>query len=142
MLAAYAAAWLPEGAPAWASWAMVAGVALLLPGTLLLGALRPGRASRRLVVAAALLALLMVMAFGAALLLPGTAAGEPLLLGLPRRAAIVIYGIGLLPMLLLPWVFARDFRDFGLDAARLEQIRRECARLQQKRRPADEAGTT
>lgn len=142
VLVAYAGAWSPGGAPGWASWAMVAGVALLLPGTLLLGALRPGRDARRLVAMALLLGLLLLTAFGAALLLPTSAADEPLLLGLPRRAAIVIYGIGLLPMLLLPWAFARDFRDFGLDAERLERIRRECARLQQEQRPDGGATTT
>ena len=43
VVVAYGTAWLPGGAPPWGSWAMVVGVALLLPGTLLLGALRRGR---------------------------------------------------------------------------------------------------
>jgi len=36
-------------------------------------------------------------------------AGMPLLLGLPPRAAIVLYGIGVLPLLVLPLVFALTF---------------------------------
>lgn len=135
VLAAYGAAWLPGGAPTWASWLMVVGMALLLPGTLLLGALRPGRNVARLGVVAAGLGVLLLVAFGAALLLPPSGADEPLLLGLPRRAAIVVYGVGLLPILLLPWAFARDFRDFGLDAERLDALRRECARLAAEQEP-------
>ena len=135
VLVAYGAAWLPGGAPRWASWAMVMGVVLLVPGTLLLGTLRRGRNSTRLVVVATALGLLLLVAFGSALLLPATGADEALLLGLPRRAAIIIYGVGLVPILFLPWAFARDFRDVGLDAARLEALRRECARVAPGRVP-------
>lgn len=112
---------------------MVFGVALLMPGALLLGALRPGRSHRRLVVVAASMGALLLMAFGAALLLPDSSSAEPLWLGLPRRAAIIVYGVGLLPVLWLPWAFARDFKDFGLDEARLAELRRECARLAPQR---------
>ncbi|MBL0180467.1 MAG: hypothetical protein IPP98_15335 [Gemmatimonadetes bacterium] len=135
VLVGYGAAWLPGGAPPWASWAMVIGMALLLPGTLLLGALRRGRNSVRLVLIALALGLLLVVAFGAALLLPAAGAEEALFLGLPRRAAIIVYGVGLVPLLFLPWAFARDFRDFGLDEARLDALRRECARVGPPREP-------
>jgi hypothetical protein len=135
VLVAYGAAWLPGGAPRWASWSMVIGVALLLPGTLLLGALRRGRNSTRLVWIALILGLLLVVAFGTALLLPAAGADEALFLGLPRRAAIIVYGVGILPILLLPWAFARDFRDFGLDAERLDELRRECACLAAEQEP-------
>jgi hypothetical protein len=135
VLVAYGAAWLPGGAPPWGSWAMVVGVALLLPGTLLLGALRRGRNTTRLVLIAAALGVLLVVALGAALLLPAGGADEPIILGLPRRAAVIIYGVGLLPILVLPWAFARDFRDFGLDEARLDELRRECARVAPDRVP-------
>jgi hypothetical protein len=114
---------------------MVLGVALLLPGTLLLGALRRGRNTVRLVLIALVLGVVLAGCFGAALLMPASGAEEPLLLGLPRRAAIVIYGVGLLPILFLPWAFARDFRDFGLDPARLAEVRREAARLAAERTP-------
>lgn len=134
VLAAYGAAWLPGGAPPWASWSMVVGVALLMPGTLLLGALRPGRNRARLLTVAFALGALLLGAFGAALWLPDAGSAEALLLGLPRRAAIVIYGVGLLPILWLPWVFARDFGDFGLDEERLAELRRACARLAPHRR--------
>lgn len=37
------------------------------------------------------------------------AENEPLWLGLPRRAAIVLYGVGLLPMFVLPVAYALTF---------------------------------
>lgn len=126
---AYASAWLPGGAPTWASWGMVGGIATILPGTLLLGALRPGRPSRTLLITAILLAVMLGTGFGTALLLPAETSEGALWLGLPRRAAIVIYGIGLLPILLLPIVFAHDFRGCGLDAAALSALREECEAL-------------
>jgi hypothetical protein len=108
---------------------MVLGVSLVMPGTLLLGALRPGRHMRRLVMVATVMGVLLLVAFGAALWLPDAGSSEALLLGLPRRAAIVIYGAGVLPILWLPWAFARDFRDSGVDAERLATLRAACARV-------------
>lgn len=135
---AYASAWLPGGAPSWASWMMVLGLAAMLPGTLLLGAVRQGRPSLVVLSTAVLLAAMLVIGFGAALLLPPETAAGPLWLGLPRRAAIVIYGIGLLPILVLPLVFAYDFRDRGLDANALEALRRTCAALRVGEEPSGE----
>ena len=64
-------------------------------------------------------------AFGAALALPATEGpGATLLLGLPVRAALVLYGAGALPLVVLPlvyaWAFAARETDEGRrgDAAR------------------------
>lgn len=68
-----------------------------------------GRGLKRLAVPFGAVFLILVGAFAAALRLPG--AGEPLLLGLPLRAAIVLYGVGLLPALILPLAYALTFDD-------------------------------
>lgn len=74
-----------------------------------------------------LVALLLGAAFALALGLPegtgGGALGEPLLLGLPRRAAVVVYGVGLLPVFVLPVVYALTFDAQTLRAEDLERVR-------------------
>jgi hypothetical protein len=126
---AYASAWLPGGAPLSASWAMVVGTALLLSSMMALGGIRRGRSWRRVVAAAAFLFGVLVACFGAALLLPAEAATGPYLFGLPLRAAIILLGVGIVPVLVLPLAFAADFADTGLDETSLARLRSECARL-------------
>jgi hypothetical protein len=67
------------------------------------------------------------VAFALALALPegpgGGTVGEPLLLGLPRRAAVVVYGVGLLPVFVLPIVYALTFDAQTLRAEDLERVR-------------------
>ncbi len=110
-LGAYLSAFAPGGAPPWAAWAMTGAIVLLGGGfTLLAG----GTASRRrwVLLAAGLLVAVLGGAFGAALVLPpGEPAAAPLWFGLPRRAALVIYGIGLLPAVALPLCYAAAFRE-------------------------------
>jgi hypothetical protein len=121
---AYGSAFLPGGAPGWASWSMVVGIALLFTGTMALGAARPGRRLGPMVWALAFAFVVLVGCFGAALALPsGEGPGSRLLLGLPLRAALVVYGIGWLPVLVLPVVYARTFRNLTLDESDLERIR-------------------
>lgn len=125
---AYAVAWMSGGASPVAPWLMVAGITMTLSAMILLSA---GTTARRrvLVGAAIVLAILLAGAFGAALLLPREASSDDLLLGLPRRLALVVYVIGLIPALILPLAFAIDFRDDGLDPDALKALRDECARL-------------
>lgn len=125
VLAAYASAFLPGGAPAWAAWAMAVGTTVAMLALIALGASRGGRAPRPLLVALLLVALLVLGAFAAALLLPPEGTGTPLLLGLPRRAAIVIWGAGLLPMFVLPVVYALTFDRLTLAPEDLERVRRD-----------------
>lgn len=85
---AYAAAIVSGGTAAWSAWVMATATSLAMVATMALGAARAGRKHgglRRLAIPFAAVLLIMLSAFAAALLLPGTA--EPLLLGLPRRAA-------------------------------------------------------
>lgn len=127
--AAYLSAWSAGGAPSWATWAMVVGIALLLASTMALGGIRRGRSWRRVVAAASFLFLVLVAGFGAALLLPEEGANGPFVLGLPLRAAVILLGIGIFPVLVLPLAYATDFDDSGLDQASLARLRDECARL-------------
>lgn len=122
--AAYASAFLPGGAPGWGPWSMVIGIALICTGAMALGAARPGRRLGAMVWALAFVFAVLVGCFGFALAMPATEApGTPLLLGLPVRAAVVIYGIGWLPAVVLPVVYARTFRLLTLDESDIERIR-------------------
>jgi hypothetical protein len=124
---AYASALSPGGAPGWAGWVLAVAIPAALAATMALGAARRGRVATPLLVAFGGVALVLAAAFGLALALPagvgGGALGEPLLLGLPRRAAIVVYGVGLLPVLVLPVVYALTFDAQTLRADDLEAVR-------------------
>ncbi len=93
------------------SWLAIMGISLSMAGALGAGAIRQGRLSRWALLAAAIVLLLPLIGLGAALLLPAEGQGTPLWLGLPPRAAVVLYGVGLLPVLVLPICYALDFRD-------------------------------
>ncbi len=110
------------------AWLTVAGIAGTLAGTLLLGATRHGRLSRTAAVAATLLLLIPLVGFGAVLLM-GPDRIDGLVLGLPARAAVVLLGVGLLPVLIFPLAYAIDARDAPLDAEALAALRAECAQV-------------
>lgn len=121
---AYAGAFLPGGAPPWAPWAMTVGIAFLCVGFMALGAVRAGRALGILWLPLAFTFVVLVGGFGLALALPGSEGpGARLVGGLPLRAALIIYGVGLLPALALPLAYALTFKRQTLDAADLERIR-------------------
>lgn len=122
--AAYASAFLPGGAPRLAAWAMALGVPLALVAMMALGAARGGQLPKRLLVAFAFVGLLLAAGFALALALPDSlGAAEPLLFGLPRRAAIIVYGVGLLPTLVLPVAYALTFEAQTLRDEDLERVR-------------------
>ena len=124
----YGGAFLPGDAPAWAAWALVAGNSTLLVALMLLGAGRTGGSIRPLVAPLLAVYLILVGGFGAALALPPESAGSALWLGLPRRAALVLYGVGLLPVAILPLAYARTFDSLTLRPEDLERIRAARAR--------------
>jgi hypothetical protein len=138
--AAYGSAFLPGGAPGWAPWAFVLGIACLLVAVMTLGALRPGKRMGPIVGPFALIWLILVGGFAAVLLLPPDPRGAGLLLGLPTRAAIVLYGIGLLPVLILPLVYALTFDAVTLNEADLERVR-EAGRAWKAMQREDDSGT-
>lgn len=129
---AYVLAFLSASTPPAAIWLMIIGTGLLMVAMLALGAHRPGINGRRIAATSVFLLVLLIGGFAAAKLLPAEAAGDPLLFGMPRRAAIVLLGIGVLPVFVLPFIYARDFVDRGLDDAALDRLRREAKRLQQE----------
>lgn len=132
--AAYASCFAPGGAPAWAAWLFALGTATILVAAMMLGALRDDRpAGRRLLVPFLLTWLIVFAGFAVALVLPAEAAGDRLWLALPRRAAIIIYGIGLLPMFVLPFAYASTFDDLTLSDDDLQRVRDAAAALRQER---------
>ena len=122
---AYGLAFLPGGAPPLAIWGVALGSAGMLSSAMALGAMRAGRL-RPVALGACLLTFLVVAgAFGIVLLLPApTNAPEDLWLGLPRRAAIVLYGVGVVPLLFLPLAYAVSFDADTLNEDDLERVRR------------------
>jgi hypothetical protein len=124
---AYLSAFLPEGVPPWGPWLFLVGMGGSMVSTMALGAARGGGVPglRGLF---AFLFVLLVGGFGAALLLPASeGANSTLVLGLPLRAALVVYGIGLVPVILVPIFYARTFHALTLRPGELDQVR-EAAR--------------
>jgi hypothetical protein len=111
------------------AWIVALGVTSVLTGTLILGATRKGRLSAPARLAAGAMFAILTVCFVAAAALPVETHNEPFWLGLPRRAAIVLLGVGVLPMLVLTLAYASDHRDDDLDEAALQRLRTECARL-------------
>jgi hypothetical protein len=133
---AYAAAFLPAPIPRAAPWLMAVGLPLLLLGLLLLGTRRRGRKpSLPLLLGFAFTGVVLLGGFGAALALPAEHAGSPLLLGLPRRAALLLYGIGVLPAFVLPLLYAQSFGTTVLSETELAEWRERLARLESERPP-------
>ena len=127
--AAYASAFLPGGAPAWAAWAFALAMPVAVLSLLVLGVSRPGRGIGRLVYPFAFVFVVLVAGFSAALLLPPPAADSPLWLGLPPGAAVILYGVGILPLFVLPMAYALTFDRQTLSAADLERVRAAAAAL-------------
>jgi hypothetical protein len=117
---AYASAFFVAGGARWSVPAFIVGVCLAMGALMALGAGRAGEAGLLW-----LPILLTVSTVAAALLLAWalTGEGEPLWLGLPRRAAIVLYGAGLLPMFVLPSVYALTFDRWTLRSGDVERVR-------------------
>jgi hypothetical protein len=122
--AGYAGAFAKTGTPVWAPWLLAFGIPLALGAIMILGALRGSKGIGSLKIPFALVMLILAIGFAAALALPPTEGPlSQLWLGLPARAAIVIYGIGLLPIIILPIAYAMTFADMTLSAADLERVR-------------------
>jgi hypothetical protein len=120
----YAAAFSARGTPAWAAWLLTLGIPVALVAIMILGAARGRRGIGPLKIPFAFVALVLVIGFGAALALPATEGPlSTLWLGLPARAAIVIYGVGLLPIVVLPIAYALTFETQTLSAEDVERVR-------------------
>lgn len=131
LTAAYLSAFLPGGTPIWGPWLFLGGMSLILVATMALGAARDGEIPGLRGLFLFLLVLLMG-GFGAALALPANEGPDaPLLWGLPLRAALVLYGVGLIPVLVVPFFYARTFHTLALRPGDLERVRDEARRARQ-----------
>jgi len=136
----YGAAFSKSGTPTWSPWLIAIAVPISLVAIMILGAARGAGGIGRLKVPFAFVALTLVIGFTAALALPATESPmSRLWLGLPLRAAIVIYGIGLLPIVVLPLAYALTFETQTLsaeDVARVHELgRANASRLEMPDEP-------
>jgi hypothetical protein len=123
--AAYASAFLPGGSPSWAPWSLGFGTAVVMVSCAALGAARAGKGVGRLRIPLALVLLILAGGFATILSLPPIDPADPrLILGLPPGAAVVLLGIGLLPLLVLPVAYALTFEETTLSETDLERVRR------------------
>jgi hypothetical protein len=121
---AYAGALATGGTSVWAPWVAAVAIPSSLTAIMILGAVRGDRGIGALKMPFLFVALILIAGFVAALALPASEnAGSWLLLGLPLRAAIVIYGIGLLPIVVLPVAYALTFETQTLTAEDVERVR-------------------
>jgi hypothetical protein len=121
----YAAAFLPGGTPPWAPWLLALGIPVALGAIMILGAARGRIGIGPLKYPFAFVVAVLALGFCAALALPPTESPlSKLWLGLPVRAAIVIYGIGLLPIIVLPVAYALTFETQTLNAEDVERVRK------------------
>jgi len=122
--AGYAAAFGKAGTPMWAPWLLALGIPVALGAIMILGAVRGARGIGPLKLPFAFVVLILAIGFCAALALPATEGPlSRLWLGLPARAAIVIYGVGLLPIIVLPVAYAMTFETLTLSAEDVERVR-------------------
>ncbi len=134
IVAAYGTAFLPGGATDFGALLMVFGIATMAVSLMTLGAVRDGEKLGILGFAFAFVFIVLMGGFALAVMLPDSdSATTELFLGLPPRAAIVIYGIGFLPVLVLPIIYAMTFKDRTLteeDIARVKAAAAAHAALQ------------
>lgn len=140
---AYASAFLPGDPPPWAAWLLAAGTSLSLISMMVVGAARHGRIGGRLAAAFTLVLLLVGGGFAALLALPPTDPGDPTLwLGLPPRAAVLLYGVGILPFFIVPVAYAWTFDALTLSEADMDRVRSAARGWQDERDAADrDSGT-
>jgi hypothetical protein len=122
--AGYGMAFLPGGTPPWAPWCLALGSNGAIMSLMALGAMRRGKLPAALRWTFIVMFATCTAAFGAALALPANdGPAGPILFGLPLRAAIVIYGVGVLPIAILPFAYAFTFDAWTLSDADLRRVR-------------------
>jgi hypothetical protein len=120
----YAAAFSRGGTPVWAPWLLALGIPTAVGAIMILGAARSNRGIGPLKIPFLFTVAVLAVGFCAALALPANeTAGSQLWLGLPVRAAVVIYGVGLLPIVVLPIAYAVTFETQTLSAEDVERVR-------------------
>ena len=133
---AYATAFGSPAVAATGPWIMAISLPVTMVALMTFGAVRSGRRVGALALPFSLVFLLVAGGFALALWLPPDTVDGIYWFGLPRRAAVVIYGVGLLPLFVLPCAYALTFDALTLDDADIERVR--AARTQAK--PAGDGG--
>jgi hypothetical protein len=120
----YAAAFNKGGTPPWAPWLLALGIPVTVGAIMILGAARGHHGVGALKFPFLFVVVILAVGFCAALALPATEGPlSGLWLGLPARAAAVIYGVGLLPIVVLPIAYALTFETQTLSADDVERVR-------------------
>lgn len=120
---AYASAFAPPPIATWGAWLMAVIMPLVMMAVMVLGAARTSRTLGWLLWPMLLVFVLVAGGFLLALWLPAETPDSPLWLGLPRRAAIVLYGVGVLPLFVLPLAYALTFDRLTLSDEDIERVR-------------------
>jgi hypothetical protein len=121
---AYASAFLPSGEPAWAPFVMAICLAGAMVSMMALGATRGGRIGR-LAFPFAFVFVVVAGGFTLVLTMPRIDPAEPVFwFGLPPAAALVMYGIGLVPLLVVPLAYALTFDEQALTEEDMQRVRR------------------
>ena len=121
---AYAAMFVTASPPTWAAVSLAIGANGVIMSLMALGAVRRDTMPRSLVWTFAGLFVLCAGCFVVALLLPAQeGAGGELFLGLPVRTALVLYGVGVVPIAVLPFAYAFTFESSTLSEEDLERVR-------------------
>lgn len=124
-----------------AAWMLALGSTTMIAGLMALGAARSTGRFRDLAFPVVFTFLIVAGSFALALLLPANEGPRSrLVLGLPLRAAIVIYGVGILPMFVLPFYYARTFERLTLSEEDLARFRAVAPPPDATVHPPDEAG--
>lgn len=133
---AYGSSFLPGPPPRWAAWVAAMAIPASLVAAMALGAGGRGDLGR-LKIPFAFVFVVLAGGFGVALALPPVEGPDPeLWLGLPPGAAVVLYGVGLLPLLVVPLAYALTFDEMTLSEEDWERIRAAA------REAGDEGGST
>ncbi len=120
----YTAAFNKGGTPRWAPWLLALGIPVAVGAIMILGAARGARGVGPLKLPFLFVVAILAIGFCAALVLPASESQlSRLWLGLPARAAVVVYGIGLLPIVVLPIAYALTFETQTLSAEDVERVR-------------------
>ena len=134
----YASAFMRGGAPTWAPWLLAIGIPAALGSIMILGAARGDKGIGSLKLPFLFVFVVLASGFCLALGLPITeAGGARLFLGLPIRAAIVIYGIGLLPIVVLPVAYALTFDTQTLSESDIARVREMAERTGARKQSGD-----
>lgn len=129
----YASAFLPGGAPAIAAWIFAFATAAMMVAVLVLGAARRNVPLGKLKWIFAFCFISLAGGFSLALAAPAVTPDAKLWLGLPEGAAVILYVVGLLPLLVLPVAYARTFDKTTLSEAELDALREKLIALRNER---------